>query len=266
MAALYWQLTVSENGSPNYVALADLAFLDAAGVDVTTGGSAYASSTFSGFDPAAAFDKDPATRWASEMPAPQSLWYRFPVAVEVAAARITWDANAVYLPRRAQSVSLSFSSDGNRWQLAGFGRLTAGSIAAAQTATFAFDPVRVVALDRIQRVLTEAYAGPYGHSRLAPPIEHAGDYKTGLQGKGIGTISGFTEVKGAPANAPLRARVRLLRERDGLVYREMWSDPVTGAYRFDNVDELEVYTVLTYHPARANRAVVADGLVPEVLQ
>ncbi len=266
MAALFWQLTIAENGSPNFVALADVAFLNAAGADVTTGGRAYASGTYVGFDPAAAFDKNPATRWASEFPAPQSLWYEFPVAVDISGARVTWDANGVYLPPRAQAVALSFSDDGVRWHLAGLGRLTGGTIAAAQTATLAFDAVRVVALEGIRRVPTEAYAGPYGHSQFAPPIDHVGDYKTGMLGKGIGTIAGFTEVKSAPANAPLRARVRLIRERDGLVYRETWSDAVTGAYRFDNVDELEVYTVLTYHPARANRAVVADGLVPEVLQ
>ena len=114
-----------------------------------------------------------------------------------------------------------------------------------------------------QLAATLAYTGPYGHARTTPQLQHAGDYKTGLLGKGTGTVYGTTEIKGTP-DAPLRARVRLIRERDGLVYRETWSDPVTGAYRFDNVDELETYTVLTYHPTRAHGAVVADGIIPEV--
>ena len=93
----------------------------------------------------------------------------------------------------------------------------------------------------------------------APPLLLARDTEFG----GNGTVYGTTEIKGTP-DAPLRARVRLIRERDGLVYRETWSDGATGAYRFDNVDELETYTVLTYHPTRDRRAVVADGIIPEV--
>ena len=112
-------------------------------------------------------------------------------------------------------------------------------------------------------VASGAYTGPYGHA-VSTPLQHAGDYKTGLLGKGVGTVFGTTEIDGTP-DAPLRARVRLIRERDGLVYRETWSDAATGAYRFDNVDELETYTVLSYHPTHDKRAVVADNLIPEVM-
>ena len=121
-----------------------------------------------------------------------------------------------------------------------------------------------LALPMPARVLSAAYTGPYGHVIATPAPLHVGDYKTGLLGKGVGTVSGTTETKGTP-NLPLRARVRLIRERDGLVYRETWSDAATGAYRFEDVDEMETYTVLSYHPTRDKRAVVADNLVPEVL-
>ncbi len=123
--------------------------------------------------------------------------------------------------------------------------------------------VPVTLLDTPTHVPTLAYTGPYGHASEAPAPLHVGDYRPGRLGKGTGTVYGTTEIKGTP-DAPLRARVRLIRERDGLVYREVWSDGVTGAYRFDGVDELETYTVLTYHPMRDKRAVVADGIIPEV--
>lgn len=113
-------------------------------------------------------------------------------------------------------------------------------------------------------VLAGAYTGPYGHAVSVPAVAKSGDYKTGLLGKGTGTVYGTTAFKGTP-NAPLRAKVRLIRERDGLLYRETWSDAITGNWRFDNVDELETYTVLTYHPTRDKRAEAADGLTPEIL-
>ena len=123
--------------------------------------------------------------------------------------------------------------------------------------------VPVVLTPAVVAVPSATYTGPYGHAALVPAVLHGGDYKTGLLGKGIGTVYGTTEIKGTP-NVPVRARVRLIRERDGLVYRETWSDAITGAYRFEDVDELETYTVLSYHPTRDKRAVVADGITPEV--
>ena len=114
-----------------------------------------------------------------------------------------------------------------------------------------------------QRVLGGAYTGPYGHAVAAPLLAHVGDYKTGLLGKGTGTVYGTTAVKGPP-NAPLRARVRLIRERDGLMYRETWSDAVTGTWRFDGVDEMEIYTVLTYHPAGDYSPEAAGGRRPDL--
>lgn len=125
--------------------------------------------------------------------------------------------------------------------------------------------VPVTLLDAPTHVPTRAYTGPYGHVVTLPAPLHAGEYRTPPLGTYTGTVYGTTEVKTDPLDKPVRARVLLLREKDGKVIREMWSDPATGAYRFDDVDTCEVYTVLTYHPTRDKRAVVADGIIPEVL-
>lgn len=115
------------------------------------------------------------------------------------------------------------------------------------------------------RVLGTAYTGPYGHAvMLAAPVSPSVDYRHPHPETQTGVVYGTTEVHGTP-NAPLRARVRLMRERDGLPVRETWSHPTTGVWRFERVDMQEVYTVLTYPPARDHRAVVADGLIPEAM-
>lgn len=74
-----------------------------------------------------------------------------------------------------------------------------------------------------------------------------------------GRVKGTTKDKGTP-NVPVSERVRLYRERDGLLIRETWSTPGTGAYSFDYVDETETYTVISYDHGKAFRAVVADNL------
>lgn len=81
---------------------------------------------------------------------------------------------------------------------------------------------------------------------------------------GKGRIYGTTKVKGTPDYA-VRRRVRLIREVDGMVVREAWSDAVTGAYSFDNISTQYKYTVLSYDYEHNFRAVVADNLTPEIM-
>lgn len=79
---------------------------------------------------------------------------------------------------------------------------------------------------------------------------------------GDGKITGTVKVAGPP-EAPVRRRVRLIRERDGLTAGETWSDPDTGAYSFTFIDREQTYTVLSYDHTETFRAEVADRITPE---
>lgn len=92
-----------------------------------------------------------------------------------------------------------------------------------------------------------------------------GDYLTGVVGQGIGRVKGTIKIDDTPIDTPVRRRVRLIRERDGLLLREQWSNAATGAYDFQYVDELQTYTVLSYDYLANFRAVVADRIVPELM-
>jgi len=74
-----------------------------------------------------------------------------------------------------------------------------------------------------------------------------------------GRVRGFTLDYVNPLNKPYSCRVRLVREVDGLIVRELWSKP-DGSYDFQYVDELQSYTVIAYYEAHGKRAVVTDGL------
>ena len=115
-------------------------------------------------------------------------------------------------------------------------------------------------------VSTRAYTGPYGDAAQLPPLVRGRtDYITGVLGLGIGRVRGETvELVGA-VEVPVQRKLRLHRERDGLLIRELWSNPITGAYSFDYVDELQKYTTLAYDHTGALRAVVADGQIPELM-
>lgn len=85
------------------------------------------------------------------------------------------------------------------------------------------------------------------------------DVFTGVLGVGIGRVRGAVAEKATP-NTPLQRKVRLIREKDSLLIRECWSDPVTGAYDFRFVDEAQSFTVVTYDHLNNYRAVIADNL------
>lgn len=85
------------------------------------------------------------------------------------------------------------------------------------------------------------------------------DYLYGGASLGIGRVRGKTLDHVDPANVPYRARVRLIREIDGMQMREAWAE-ADGGYDFQYVDELQTYTVLAYYLHNGKRAVVTDGL------
>lgn len=79
---------------------------------------------------------------------------------------------------------------------------------------------------------------------------------------GNGRIVGTVGIKGSP-NTPVQRRVRLIDEKSGLLVREVFSDPVTGAYEFLYVAMDHKYTVMTYDYDNNYRAVVADNITAE---
>ena len=81
---------------------------------------------------------------------------------------------------------------------------------------------------------------------------------------GFGRIAGTVKEDGTP-DVPVKRRVRLHREQDGLLVREVWSHPTTGAYSFDHIDTTKRYTVITYDYEHDYRAVIADNITPEAM-
>lgn len=86
------------------------------------------------------------------------------------------------------------------------------------------------------------------------------DAENGGRGRLVGTV----KVAGTP-NTAVQRRVRLHRDRDGLLIREQWSDPVTGIYSFTDIDMTKTYTIIAYDHTFAYRAVLADNVTPELM-
>lgn len=264
MSARHWRLVVVATGS-GYFQVTEVAYLDAAGTDISIGGVASASSEYSSsYRAAYAFDKSTSTDYCSAVDAfPVRLNYTFTAAVDVARVRFIWASNATWLPRGMESLKLISSADGLSWTDYNDLRLVSGALAAGTTAVAEVLPRGVPAaapLARARPLVSLPPAGPLVtvgmRARIAKDLE-AGD--------GRGVVRGRT-VEQRVANGPkvpVSRRVRLLRERDSALTREAWSKP-DGTYEFTGLDSAQVYTALSYDHTGDLRAVTADRITPEV--
>lgn len=121
--------------------------------------------------------------------------------------------------------------------------------------------------------ITPSTAESYTFAPYAPPRSVllptvAPDPISGIRGGteygGRGRIVGTVKNKGELSDTPVYRRVRLFKDRDGQCVAETWSNPVTGAYAFENINPAHKYTALSYDHTGQFRAVVADNLTPEV--
>lgn len=104
----------------------------------------------------------------------------------------------------------------------------------------------------------KAVLPPCRPSFLQPLLDHA---------KGLGSVYGFSEKKetGAPAAVPFPCRVALLLEPALQFMGDAWSAAGTGAYRFDGLNVHSRFTAVAYDHTGDKMAVIASGLIPEVL-
>lgn len=172
----------------------------------------------------------------------------------------TWAAYIAAGSRLWSSVAMS--SDGQR-MLSGVGsNEIAGNLffLALRDPMFADPPPRAIAADTPDFFASSPM--PDFTTIKLPDVMPWRDMEFAGNGKVVGTV----KEKNTPANTPLRRRVRLVREIDGLQIRETWSDAATGTYEFLQIDERHKYSVISYDHLGNYRAVIADNLTPELMQ
>ena len=82
---------------------------------------------------------------------------------------------------------------------------------------------------------------------------------------GSGRVAGTVKEAATPSDLPLRRKVRLVDQRSGRIYGEMWSNAATGEYAFENIDETRTYYVISHDHTGNYNAVVKDGITPEAM-
>ena len=257
-AHVYWRLGIATG--TNYIELKELAFLNSEMQDLSTGGTASASSESSpSYSAAKAFDKNLGTAWIITNGAfPAWIQYQHPTPVDVAFVRLTASDSYSW-----SGPSLSYSDDGVTWSTPLLLSLALGGPINSSTESILVPSAVFSGL-----AYPLARARPL-HSAAVPTVAVAGVPRTRLlidvEHGGRGSIPGTVKRDADPTDLPLRRRVRLHREADGMLVRETWSDATTGDYLFTDINPALKYTVISYDHEHNYRAVVADNITPEVL-
>lgn len=118
--------------------------------------------------------------------------------------------------------------------------------------------LRTVSASSTEQFFSESL--PFAGARGASQAKLLRDMQYGGRGQIVATVKEDHD----PLDLPVRRRVRLFRDRDGVMIRETWSDAVTGAYAFTEIDENERYSVVAYDHLENYRAVIADRIQPTV--
>lgn len=116
--------------------------------------------------------------------------------------------------------------------------------------------------------LANAEAVPFAVIQQPPPTLQVQRQATpgialDMENGGHGRVIGTTKNVGTP-DYPVARRVRLLRKRDGVLAREVWSD-AAGNYLFDKVRHDREYVVMAHDHTGLYNAVVADTVTPELI-
>lgn len=101
------------------------------------------------------------------------------------------------------------------------------------------------------------YGAPPGGDSLGKPFSGAD-----VQDGGTYFIDGTVGIDSTP-DIPVHRKVRLFCTHSGRLVREMWSDPVTGAYRFEHM-RIGPWTVMSHDYAGNYNAVVADNILGDL--
>lgn len=223
----------------SYTQLTEVAFLNAAGSDVSMGGEAFASSEYgAGYEAARAFDKITGTDWCTAYgDADRRLWYVHPAAVEVVKLRIRC-SNSSYIPQSVAEVRVRWSDTmGSAWS-EDVHRLSveSGSFAAGATVVMNLLPPLVL-------------------TPLPPPLRLEQNLLH-PHARSVGVISDrvmFKATPTAPESPFALGRVWLLRLADGYKAWEGWSD-ANGYYTATGLELGVEYIAVGIDPYRTHKA------------
>ena len=101
------------------------------------------------------------------------------------------------------------------------------------------------------------------NNTLDPSIDVADRPSVFFRDDPTGKIEGYVYniVDGSPL--PVKRRIFLIRDQDALRMRTGTSDPVTGYYKFENLERGKTYSVIVHDIGQTLNATIEDKITPD---
>ena len=267
MASTTWRLAFASSRGGEYVQLTEVAFLDAGGTDLSTGGTARASSEYGGsYTAAKAFDKSVSTDWCTVYgDFPAWLQYQHGAPVDVAQVRIVCAADSAWLPPDVESVRL-YSGDAQETPHAL--TLLSGSFTGGATVILgvaAYVPPTIIPISLAPHGLIQGVPGAQYSGALPPPQPGRllQDYRHTTTTVGVIADRVMFKASASSPEAPfVSGRVWLLRAVDGFKAWEGYSD-AQGYYRAEGLELGVAYIAVAIDPWGNHKAVGAGPVVAQ---
>ncbi len=258
-AHTHWRvLFTRSNTSGTDIWLDEVSFRSVADADLSVGGVASASASFSAaFLPNLAFDKTLATNgWVSTTAFPCWIAYAHtaPVDVDSVLVTVSSDPSASDEMPLDGSVFIEWSDDGTNWFREGVLAYRVANdwgvgVAVRLKALAAFSARHAAAQ------VSQLYGNRLSQSPLLASAFKGSIARLDVIDGGTTDITGTVQIEGAPA----ARRVRLFEAQSGRLLRETFSSP-TGQYVFPNMRSDIEYVLLADDHQRVYNAVVADKI------
>lgn len=247
----YWRATFYRAPGGFATIMNEMQLLDASSANLAHGGTAVASQENQAA--ALAFDGSDSTAWAAIGGYTHWLQYDLGSEQDVRSVNLRMLGNN----NQAQLATILASHDGFNWDV-----VSASIEMPLITTTYGDFLLPVVATPIVGEGGT---LGLFGDTAVPTPrFTTFTDRSSGDLGvSGRGGIAGEVEVSGTP-DTPIGRKVRLHASAGGAPVRETWSDPVTGAYAFGDLDPRQSFYLIALDFEHNYNAVIKDNIVPEV--
>ena len=257
--ARYWRLELQGRaGAITYVGELVLR-TEPGGVQAATGGTPISSADYQSFVKANAFDGSPSTLWLPSNGAAVFGWigYDFGAGNEKDIVEVAVDLTGHQANSTPESMRMAYSFDGVNWVQAypvvgPPQELAVFTFAVTYTSDTAPPKARGAALRVIPGWPSPGVLQIRGRGQhMRPDAIDGGGYH----------LAGTVKVDGTP-DIPVSRRVWLFDHDGARIVRELWSDPLTGAYDFTHIAH-RPYFVIAFDHTNNFRAVIADRVLPE---
>lgn len=99
--------------------------------------------------------------------------------------------------------------------------------------------------------------------RIEPVVEVNNSPNGWFTGNPTGKIEGYVYNVVDGVSTPVKRRLFLIRDFDALRMRMGTSDPVTGYYKFENLERVHTYSVIVHDLGQTLNATIKDKITPD---